>query len=105
MCAQPIEGEVRVRSWTCRPAKRLSYEQLCMGAVGAGATRVGDHLPGPAPTHQSAGIRFVSVHVALMQVTKPGNLAPMETTAMSVTINPSLVQRIMANALMDAEMP
>lgn len=76
-----------------------------MGAVGAGATRVGDHLPGPAPTHQSAGIRFASVHVALMQVTRPGNLAPMETTAMSVTINPSLVQRIMANALRDAEMP
>lgn len=94
-----------MRRWTCCPAEHLSYEQLCTGAGGAGATWVGDHLPGPVATQQSAGVRFVSVHVIMMQITRPGNLAPMETTAMNVTLNPSLVQRMITSALMEPEMP
>lgn len=94
-----------MRRCICCPAERLSYEQLCTGAVGAGATWVGDHLPGPVATQQSAGVSFVSVHAALMQITRPRNLAPMETTAMNITFNPLLVQRMIASASMEPEMP
>lgn len=94
-----------MRRWTCCPAECLSYKQLCTGSGGAGATWVGDHLPGPVATPQSAGVRFVSVHTALIQITRLGSLAPMETTAMNITLNPSLVQRMIASASMEPEMP
>lgn len=87
------------------PSRAPVLRALCTGAVGAGATWVGDHLPGPVAPQQSAGVRFVSVHVALMQITRPGNLAPMGTTAMNTTLNPSLVQRMIASASMEPETP